>query len=285
MSPAQAVYRGMTRPQLDAAYNNRAAVPAFDRISNDWISRSRAVHEHGRSIPGIPYGPGRRQRLDLLLPSAGKSLQPSPVLAFIHGGYWQGGSVESCAFLAEHWPAAGVAVCLIEYTIAPEGSMRGMVEDITLALDWLAASGSRYDLDTSSILLAGHSAGGHLAALGMSHASVASGLAISGLFDLEPIRLCYLNDKLALTSADVERYSPARRLDDSSKPLIIAVGGAELPELRRQSDEYAAALGTRATHLSLPGHDHFTVLEELCRPQGALHRRAGMLMGIEPATF
>jgi len=271
-----AVYRGMTRPELDAAYNNRAAVPSQARLAEERIARGRAVYARPGARRGLHYGPGPRQVIDLLLPE--KSARPVPVLAYIHGGYWQGGSLEACAFIGEHWQAAGVAVALIEYSVAPEGKLGAMTGEISRALDWLAAEGPKHGLDVASLCLAGHSAGGHLTAVAMGHRAVRAALPISGLFDLEPIRLSYLNELLGLTAEDVARYSPLRHAGDPGKPVVVAVGGAELPELRRQSEEYAAALAPHAKLLILPGHDHFSILDELAQPQGALYRVARELL-------
>jgi arylformamidase len=135
------IYRGMTRPELDAAYNNRAAVPQYPQISEERLTRGREVYASRRCQRGLHYGPGPRQVIDLILPD--DASKPAPVLAYIHGGYWQGGSLDACAFIGEHFPSDGIAVALIEYTIAPEGTLGGMVAEISQALDWLSANGQR----------------------------------------------------------------------------------------------------------------------------------------------
>src|SRR5947207_6717014 len=109
--------------------------------------------------------------------------------------------------------------------------------------------------------------------MAMTDARLAGGVAISGIYDLEPIRLNYLNDKLGLDTAEVERNSPMRHLPATAAPLVIAVGLGELPELVRQSEEYAAAWaarGLRGRYLPVPAHDHFSILEELARPKGVI---------------
>jgi arylformamidase len=118
--------------------------------------------------------------------------------------------------------------------------------------------------DASRLFLSGWSAGAHLTAMAMNHAAVKGGLAISGIYDLEPMRLSYINEKLRLDEAEAKRNSPG----PTDKPLYVAYGAEELPELRRQSEDYAKLLGTKA--LAVPGRNHFTVLEELASPHGAL---------------
>ncbi len=121
--------------------------------------------------------------------------------------------------------------------------------------------------------MSGWSAGGHLTAMAMPLDEVDAGLAISGVFDIEPCRLNYLNEKLQLTGNEVEALSPIRHLCKETKPMTIAYGTSELPELQRQSCDYAMARGgaglpTRL--LVLDAHDHFSILGELINPGGEL---------------
>ena len=148
-----------------------------------------------------------------------------------------------------------------------------MIAEVRRAAYWLAANAAELGANRERLYFAGHSAGGHLCATLLDHPAAAGVLAISGLFDLEPIRLCYLNDKLALTPESVSRNSPLLNVPRRAAPCVVTVGAAELPELVRQSAEYAAALAERrlrVRHLPLAVHDHFTVLDELAKPEGAL---------------
>ena len=126
------------------------------------------------------------------------------------------------------------------------------------------------------MIVSGWSAGGHLAAMAMQLPCVDAGLAISGLYDLEPIRHCYVNDKLRLDAFEAQRNSPVS-LPAFSEPITIAYGKSELPEMCRQSEEYAKAV-KQAKLLALPDHDHFTILEELASPDGALTAEVRTLM-------
>jgi hypothetical protein len=108
--------------------------------------------------------------------------------------------------------------------------------------------------------------------MAMDHPAVAGGLAISGIFDLEPMRLSYINDKLRLDEEEARRNSPGI----IEKRLFIAYGADELPELRRQSEDYARLLKQNA--VAVPRCNHFTVLEELASPHGALTALARKLV-------
>ncbi len=207
----------------------------------------------------LRYGPEERNRIDYFA-----ARRDGPVLAFIHGGYWQARAKELFAFIAEGPLAWGINVALIGYTLAPHKRLDGIVAEIRAALDWLHASIPMLGGDPKQLTLSGWSAGGHLTAMAMDHPAVKGGLAISGIYDLEPIRLSYINDKLRLDEEEARRNSPPA----TEKPLFIAYGADELPELQRQSEDYAKRLGGTAT--ALPRHNHFTLLEELASPHGAL---------------
>jgi acetyl esterase/lipase len=263
------LYRGMDRAALDAAYNNRLAVPGFAALSEERRKRSDSVRAARRPRADLRYGEGARERLDFFpARTAG-----APILAFIHGGYWQSNDKEPSSFLVEGPLAHGFAVALIEYTLAPAADLDRIVGEVHRAVAWLAEHAGELGADAARLYVSGHSAGGHLAATMLDHPAVAGVIAISGLFDLEPIRLCYLNDKLGLTVDSAHANSPLLDLPARSAPCVVAVGADELPELVRQSAQYAAALaanGLPARYLPLAGHDHFTVLDELARPEGAL---------------
>jgi len=266
-----ALFRGMDRAQLDAAYNNRAAVKNLAEIRAGWDERNQKIRaDHPRHLD-IPYGDSPRERLDLFLAAD----PDAPTVAFIHGGYWQllGSDKENYCFLAEGLPPNGINLAMIEYTLAPEARMDRIVAEVRHAISWLAGHLGDYGADPERLYVSGHSAGGHLTAMAMPLHQVRGGLAISGLYDLEPIRLNYLNEKLGLDVAEAERNSPLLHLPPMAGELIVAYGARELPELQRQSVDYAQAWveqGLPGHLLPIDGADHFTVLEQLASPEGAL---------------
>ena len=265
------LYRGMDRASLDAAYNNTAAVGEAkrDRYVAGWSARSEALRTMWGGKLDLHYGDGARQRLDLF--ACGRPA--APTLVYIHGGYWQLNDKEPYAFIGEALLPAGFNFVLVEYTLAPAARMDRIVAEIRGAVAWTIEHAKEFGGDPDRVFVAGHSAGGHLTATAMNDARVAGGVAISGLYDLEPIRLNYLNEKLRLDPSEAERNSPILHVPASAGPLTVTVGLDELPELIRQSQEYAAAWqkhGLRGRYLPLEGHEHFSILEELARPDGAL---------------
>jgi arylformamidase len=268
---APVVWNGFTRAALDAAYNNSAAVANGADTVAAWAKRSGATLARPGVVRDLRYGPRERNRIDLLPSGAAQA----PLLAFIHGGYWQRNAKEGFACMAEGSLAAGIDVALLGYTLAPEATLTDIVAEIRAAVAFLRREAPGHGMGRGPLIVSGWSAGGHLTATTLAMPEVDAGLAISGVFDVEPCRLNYLNDKLGLTAEEAARMSPIRHFDPAQKPVTLAYGGAELPELQRQSRDYAAALahaGIGAALLPIAGHNHFTILEELARPDGALVR-------------
>lgn len=263
------IWRGMTRAELDAAYNNTAAVKHSAATLAEWNRRSAELRAAHPETLNLAYGPKLRNKIDLF--RCGKS--GAPLLVFIHGGYWQRNSKEIFSCMAEGPLAQGFDVAVVGYTLAPDATLTEIVAETHAAIRWLRQEGSRHGVGTGLLVVSGWSAGGHLTAMAMTLDEVDAGFPISGVFDIEPCRLNYLNDKLHLTEREVEALSPIRHLPKDAKPITIAYGASELPELQRQSRDYAKARGEAGLPtrlLVLSAHDHFSILEELIKPDGKL---------------
>jgi acetyl esterase/lipase len=179
------------------------------------------------------------------------------------------GSKELFAFLVPGLLAHGVSVALVDYTLAPEKRLDGIVAEVQAAIRYLDSRGNR-------MIVCGWSAGGQLGAAALQLPAVNAGLLISGLYDLEPIRRSSINDKLRMDLFEAQRNSPIS-MPAYSEPVVLAYGANELPELRRQSEAYAAKV-RQAKLLRLPNHNHFTILEELASPDGVLARELHALI-------
>lgn len=266
MTPEPAIWNGFTRAALDQAYNNTGACPHAAATLAALTARSAETRARACSMRDQAYGPGERQRFDLLSCGHGAA----PLLVFIHGGYWQRNHKDMFTAMAEGPLERGFDAAMIGYTLAPEAGLPAIIAECESAIRAIrAATAAPY------LVVGGWSAGGHLAARLVEMPEVDAALAISGIFDLEPIRLGALNDKLGLSESEARAESPIHRLDRAGKPVIVAYGGAELPELQRQSRDYAAARaksGLPVELLPLAGRDHFTILGEMVAPDGALTR-------------
>jgi acetyl esterase/lipase len=274
---SEIIYRGMTQAQLDAGYNNTAAVPALPQIQADWLRRSVALRPTLDAAWDLPYGAKPRQRVDFI-----RARRPGrPTFLYIHGGYWQRNDKEPLHCLAPGLLAHEVNFATMEYTLAPAATLDEIVAEVRACVDYLCAKLAELGADPRRLVVGGHSAGGHLAATVREHPGVSGILPISGLFDLEPIQLSYLNLAVRMDMATARRLSPQLHLSTSC-PAVLAVGGAELPELLRQTtDSHAAyqAAGLHSELLVLPGEDHFTILEHLAALGGALTLGVLKLLG------
>jgi arylformamidase len=259
----------------DAAYNNNAA--AADSAA--WIEKrnrdSAAYRAAHAKYLDLAYAGAERTAFDLF-PANNPD---APCLVFIHGGYWQRNSRELFACFAQGPAAAGWSVAMPGYTLAPQATIGGIVAEIGQALDWLAAHGAQYGI-AGPLVISGWSAGAQLAALHLGHPRVAAGLAISGVYELGPLRDTNLNAALNLSDADIAAFSPLRR-PAIAKPLVISFGGNELPTLVHDAWRFydlRSREGAPGQILPIDGADHFSILGELQQPDGALVRAAAALL-------
>ncbi|MEX2454025.1 MAG: alpha/beta hydrolase [Rhodospirillaceae bacterium] len=287
------VYRNFDSDALYAQYNNRAMLPAEElaAIKGDQETRSAAYRESApKKHLNLDYGSQDRERLDLFLPAA----DGAPLFAYIHGGYWQWNDKEGCEFLAKPFVEAGAAFANIEYSLCPAVTLAELVDQIRSALAWLWREADGYGYDRRRIVVSGHSAGGHLTAMAMATDwrafgddlpvdLVAGGLPISGVYDVEPIRLTPLNDAVKLMKEDVAPLSPMFLEPATLAPMVVAYGGAESGEFERHARELAAtwaAHGVPAEVLTVPGANHFTALSALADPAGEMFGAAKRLLGL-----
>jgi len=111
-------------------------------------------------VPNVSYGPRSRQTLDFYLLS---TPVPPPVVITFHGGGWTAHSKEEMNLEILPYLALGFSVANVEYRLAQEALAPAAIEDARCALHWVMANGADYYVDPTRLVLAGGSAGGHLA--------------------------------------------------------------------------------------------------------------------------
>ena len=268
-------WQELGQAERDAAYDNNAAVADAAALVERRNADSARIRARYPGALDVPYAAGERTCFDLY-PAAPYG---APCLVFIHGGYWQRNSRELFAMLVEGLAGQGWSVAMPGYSLAPAATLTQIVGEIRASLDWLDAEGHAYGIQ-GPVVLAGWSAGAQLAAMTLDHPRVAAGLAISGVYDLAPIRDTYLDAALALTDAEIEALSPLRR-PAVAKPLAIAYGTAELPALVHDGLRLHARRteqGAPGPLVAVPGANHFSILDELRRADGLLVRAAQHLV-------
>ncbi|MDI1327610.1 MAG: alpha/beta hydrolase [Brevundimonas sp.] len=254
---------------LEAEYNNRARVPDHPAVMAMWRETAEAARA-ARPPVGIAYGQGEREVMDLFDAGPG-----APIAVFLHGGYWQALDKDWFSGLAPAFLANGVSLAIPSYDLAPTvrlGRILGQVREAVEAIR--ARTGARP-------VVFGHSAGGHMAACLLSEGRVSAAVAISGIFDLRPLLQTSLNTALDLDEREGAALSPVFwPVPNGSTPggtvLDCVVGGDESSEFLRQSRMMAdhwAANGVETRYETLPGLNHFTVLDPLFDPDSALVKR------------
>lgn len=271
----------------DRQYNARAMIPDHAQI----FERGRKRSEEARaSLPGrldIPYGSSPAEKLDIF-PAEGRS---EALLVFIHGGYWRSRDKSDFSYLAPAFNRRGVTLALPNYGLCPKVGIEDIVKQNLLAVAWLWHYGARYGVNPGRLYVAGHSAGGHLAAMMLAarwntympelpYNLVKGGLAISGIYDLEPlVHAPFVNQDLKLDQALARRLSPVNIPPATTAPLFTAVGGDESEEFKRQNALIARTWRYAfAGDIPMPGCNHLTVLERLADPNSALFQGAMDMM-------
>jgi len=275
---------------FDAQYNNRARIPEHLQILAEWAERSAAARAALPATLDIAYGRDPAERLDLF-PAA---TPRAPVLVYIHGGYWRALDKADASFIAPPFVAAGAAVVVTNYALCPAASIEEIVRQQREALAWVWRHAAELGGDPERIVVAGHSAGGHLAAMTLATdwpavdprlpADLVKGaLSLSGVFELEPLRHApFLASDLRLDAAAAERLSPIA-LAAPKRPLFALVGGDESEEFLRQNALIAETWGPAAVPVceAVPGRHHMSVLRELAEPGSRTHRLALRLLGLD----
>jgi arylformamidase len=271
----------LTPELVERGYNNRAAVaehPLWFQRYPELSAEARARHRH---TPDLRYGPGPLQTLDLFLPESAVR----GTFVFIHGGYWRSLDKADFHFVAGPMLAQGFAVAVVNYDLCPAVSIARIVDECRRMMVWIAKEGPRHGASAGNVVVGGHSAGGHLAAmlfatdwdaLGLARDPFVGGVTLSGVHDLKPLVLASMNSDLKLTNAEAARVSPVNHASLAEAPLLVAVGGAETSEFIRQAqlmwDAWPDNCHPAAGPLILAGKHHFSVVAEYADPDSELTR-------------
>jgi len=269
----------MTPELCEREYNARASIPEHPQIFARWAEQAAATRRLRPGLLDLSYGDTAGERLDLF-PARGDG---SPLLVFIHGGYWRSLDKSDFSWLAPPLCSHGISVALLNYGLAPKTPIGEIVRQMLRAHAWLFRNADRLGYDPTRIYTAGHSAGAHLTAMMMAaqwpvFASdlpadlVKGGLAVSGIYDLEPLlQAQFLRDDLKLTAKRARLLSPSRLPPATDRPLYTAVGTLESGEFRRQNTLIGKAWPKNlARDVPMPGFHHLSIVDELANPASPL---------------
>ena len=263
---------------LKDGYDAAGTVASTDPYFAEWAAASERTRGALRCDLDGAYGEGEREKLDLF-PAAQAG---APCFVWIHGGYWRRLDKSFFSFIAQPVGAIGSAAAIVNYPLVATATLDEIVGAIRRAFVWIARNAPRLNADPRRIVIGGHSAGGQLAgmlaatdwpAYGLPADSVKGVFTVSGLFDLEPVRLSHVNEWLRIDAETAQRNSPSMHLPKRSIPLVAAAGGDETVEFRKQSGDYAEAwsrAGYSARYVEASGYNHFSIISELASDQTEL---------------
>ena len=274
-------------PTLEAAYLSGQARPHWPTLIADFAARSDAVTARADTRLDLPYGPHPRQRFDLV-----PARTPARAgMLFLHAGYWQARDKSGFRFLADAATPLGCDVAIANYPLAPDARVGEITEAVRALIPALRADSQTRHGRPLPIIVAGHSAGAHLAVelaltdwatRGIAAPPISGVLALSGVYDLAPLIATSLNRNLRLDAAEAEATSPVHRAARAPCPAVFAVGGGEtsafLEQNRRMAESWAAS-GAPAREMIVADDDHFSLLARLVDPASALNGALAALVG------
>jgi len=289
------VWLDMDQKALDDAYDQAVWAPNRDLL----MLRRRALSDQtlSRIAPPLrrPYGPTEIEQLDIY-----RTERPhAPIQIFLHGGAWRGGLAREAAWQAEMYRAAGVHLVVPDFAWVQDvgGSLLTMAEQVRRAVAWVYTQATSFGGDPDRIYLSGHSSGAHLGGVvlitewqkhfGLPADLVKGAVLVSGMYDLQPVRLSKRSQYVRFDDATVDALSAQHHLDRLHTPLVLAYGTQESPEFQRQSREFATAVQAVGQSVDLlvgEGYNHFEILETLGNPFGLGGRAVLQQMGLTLAV-
>lgn len=264
-------------PEGERLYNARLAIPHYQCIFDGWARASATVRASAACRLDIAYGPHAMEKLDLFLPQG----RPRGTLMYIHGGYWRSLDKSDASIVAPPFTAAGYAVAVVNYALCPAVDVETIVAQVRRAAIWLAAHHAGWKAPAGRLFACGHSAGGHLAAMLLAtERAVAAAVCVSALYDLRPLlHVPSVVEATGFTPCNVPALSPALLKPLTGAPLLTALGDDENPGFHTQLDAIRESWAhVHAGHVACPGLDHFTILDALTQPDGAIATAALRLM-------
>ena len=275
-------WRELSAAEREREYSPSSAIGGdYQPFLRAYAERSAMARARRPQQLNQVFGSNGKLVLDLFVPSG--LATPPPLLLFIHGGYWQELSKEDSSFAANDCVERGFAFAAVDYTLAPQASVAQMVAECDEALTWLAHQAPRLGFDGQRIVLAGSSAGAHLAAMLalQTRQRVAAVVLVSGIYELEPLLGTCINDALNLSQDSAHALSPALKSVQGFPPSIVCWGEVETAEFKRQGRDFAAQLQAAAAPVQsfeVPGRNHFDVILDLADIKTPLGQHVVALM-------
>lgn len=273
----------LTTAELNREYNVRILRTDFDDMYNGWIARSAAFRDRSTNKLDLAYGDRPREKLDVFYADK----RGGPVVIYFHGGYWQRGDKSAYSFVAEPFVANGVDFILVNYNLCPDSSISLITSQAEAAISWIWRHGNDLRIDRERINVSGHSAGGHITGMMLTTSwrklgadlpagLVKSGIPLSGLYDLDPLRPTVLNEAVKIDEAVARTHSPMLLEPAGKVPVLAALGGGETSQFHAQTDRFVEAWGNKGfviEKFAEPKADHFDLVDRLSEDTSLIFRR------------
>ncbi len=248
---------------LAAVFGAILLISSCGRVKATLANQYAAIKSDYVKKADVSYGKEARQKLDLYLPENYKP--DTPIIVFFYGGSWQSGSRGQYEFVAQPFIEQGYAVAIPDYAKYPEYRYPVFMEDAALAVNWLVENANNYKLSANNIVLMGHSAGGHMAALlatnpqylGQYYNRIKALVGISGAYDFVPKD----KDIKAIFSAanPVSKAMPATYVDGKQSPMLLIWGDNDTIVGKRNIDRMQQAVEEKGGAVEIyiaPGMNH-----------------------------
>jgi len=253
-------------------YDNVGHIPDAMGFIEKWPKLAQAFRGEANLQINIPYENKERNVFDLFHPEG----RAKGLFIFVHGGYWLRFDKSFWSHLAKGPLAKGYAVAMPSYTLCPDVTIAEITAEITASIE---AASERVE---GSIILCGHSAGGHLVTRQICEDStldktvlerVEKVISISGVHDLRPILNIVQNETINLDEQEAHQESPALLKPHLNIPVDCIVGADERPEFIRQNDLLAniwRGMGVETNTVHVDGKHHFDVIDDLINLDGII---------------
>jgi arylformamidase len=284
------IYRDYNQESLDIEYNNRGRFPdTADCKAAQIVGSDEAKAEYECRLD-VKFGEGETDLLDIYIAEGDG---PRPIHVFFHGGYWKSNTKNDFGFVAKPFVPHGLTTIVVEYPLIPSVRMGTLIDRCCASMEWVWRNADSFGGDKNNITISGHSAGGHITAMmmqtdwpsygdGLPKDLVKGGCSISGVSDLDPVRLSFQNDELQFSPEEAAEFSTLFMDPKHAGPLLAVAGGIEGPEFIRQTTELADAWSAKGMDVKgwiMEGKHHFTTINQYLDPESELSRAVRGLTG------
>ena len=286
------VWLDYTQAELDDQYNQRKLVPDADDYMKRHGELSAKVRASVEFKLDVPYGPSADEKVDIF-PARNPG---APFVVYYHGGAWTRWHKDNNSYQAPVYTTAGVTYVPVNFALVPKVTLDELVRQCRAAVAWAWKNARSFGADPDKLYVAGHSSGGHIVGLlaitdwtewGLPADAIKGACSVSGMYDLEPVKLSSRNQYLHLDEGMTARNSAMRQIPSRIPPMIVAYGGGEQIEFRRHSQDWCTELRRRnlpVTELDLPGLHHFQMAEQFGDADSAVMKALFAMIGVRPSS-